>query len=170
MPWTAPERPDPPYLAAERDGLEAWLQYQRATLLTKCAGLTPDQLCERSCPPSTMSLLGLLRHLADVERHWFRRVLQGEDVPHLFYAPDWGDDDAFDGVDPAAADADLAAYAGEVSAARAVAARHTLDDVGHRGGQDVPLRWIYTHLVSEYARHNGHADLLRERIDGATGE
>ncbi len=168
--WTAPRRTDPPYVTDERRGLEAWLEYHRATLLTKCAGLPPEQLAERSCPPSSMSLLGLVRHMADVERNWFRRVLGREDAPYLFYGDDPDDDGAFDRVDPARADDDLRVYEAEVAAARQVAQRHDLDDTGLRRGEDVPLRWIYLHMIEEYARHNGHADLLRERVDGVTGE
>jgi len=167
--WTAPERTDPPFLDAERPALEAWLEYHRATLLTKCAGLDGEQLATRSAPPSSLSLLGLVRHMADVERNWFRRVLSGQDAPGLFWSDDNEDGD-FDDVDPARAEEDLETYRGEVEAARELARDRSLEDTGTRRGQQVSLRWIYLHMIEEYARHNGHADLLRERIDGATGE
>jgi hypothetical protein len=169
-PWTAPERTDPPFRDAERPALEAWIEYHRATLLVKCAGLTAEQLVTRSVPPSTLSLLGLVRHMTEVERSWFRRRLDREDVEPLYY-DDANPDGDFDDLDPARADEDLAAYLAELDAVRAVAARHGLDDVGlTRLGTEVDLRWIYLHMIEEYARHNGHADLLRQCIDGATGE
>jgi hypothetical protein len=167
--WPAPARTEPPFREPERPALEAWLDYERATLLTKCAGLTPEQLVTRSVPPSSLSLLGLVRHMTEVERSWFRRRLDRQDVPFLYCSDDNPDGD-FDDVDPSRADADRAAYEAEVAAARELASRHGLDDVGLRHGKEVDLRWIYLHMIEEYARHNGHADLLRERIDGATGE
>jgi hypothetical protein len=169
-PWTAPIRTDPPFRDPERPALEAWLEYHRATLLVKCAGVTAEQLATRSVPPSTLSLLGLVRHMTEVERSWFRRRLDLQDLPFLYCAEDNWDGD-FDDVDPARADDDLAAFQAELDAVRAVAARHGLDDVGRaRDGAEVDLRWIYLHMIEEYARHNGHADLLRECIDGATGD
>jgi hypothetical protein len=177
-----PERVDPPYHDGERAAVEAWLEYHRTTLLTKCAGLTPEQLGERSVPPSTMSLRGLVRHLTEVERAWFRRVLAGQQAPPLYYGPDDEDGD-FDGVGrgtdhpdtPTAVAAEFAAYVAELEVSRALAAeRASLDELSvggtRRRGEHIPLRWIYLHMIEEYARHNGHADLLRERIDGATGE
>jgi uncharacterized damage-inducible protein DinB len=167
------ERPDPPYVAAERPMLEAWLDFHRMTLRWKCAGLTGAQLATRSVPPSNLSLLGLLRHLAEVERSWFRRTLAGEDAPALYYSDENPDGD-LDDLDPAQVDAALATYDAEVAAARAVAASYdSLDAIGavkRHGVQDVSLRWIFMHMIEEYARHNGHADLLREAIDGMTGE
>ena len=152
--------------------LERWLEYHRATLLVKCAGLTAEQLKERSVPPSSMSLLGLVRHMADVERNWFQRVLAGEDVPGIYWDED-NDDGDFDDVDDADVDADFGTFHTEVARARELAAAvPALDSVGksQRRGNDVSLRWIFVHMIEEYARHNGHADLLRERIDGATGD
>lgn len=162
-------RTEPAFVLGERAMLEAWLDFHRDTLRWKCQGLTADQLRARSVPPSGMSLLGLVRHLAEVERSWFRRVLAGEDAPPRWYDDEHPDGD-FDGVDDADPDEAFAAWADEVEAARAVAARHGLDDTGLRHGEPCSLRWIYVHLIEEYARHNGHADLLRERIDGATGD
>ena len=169
--WPAPHRTDPPFRDPERPALEAWLEYHRATLLRKCAGLTPEQLVTRSAPPSSLSLLGLVRHLTEVERSWFRRRLDRQTELPLLYCSDDNPDGDFDDVDPARADEDRAAYEREVTAARDVTARYWLDDVGLTSrGEEVDLRWIYLHMIEEYARHNGHADVLRERIDGATGE
>jgi hypothetical protein len=176
----APDRVDPPYRDGERAAVEAWLDFHRATLRMKCAGLTPEQLGLRSVPPSTLSLRGLLRHMTEVERSWFRRALAGEQAPPLYYGPDDEDGD-FDAVgrdpdhpDPATAVArELDAFVAECENSRALAAGHdSLDDVGAglRHGQQVSLRWIYLHMIEEYARHNGHADLLRECIDGVTGD
>ena len=167
------ERPDPPYVAAERPMLEAWLDFHRMTLRWKCAGLTGAQLATRSVPPSNLSLLGLLRHLAEVERGWFRETMAGEAVLELYSSEENPDGD-LDDLEPAQVDAALATYDAEVAAARAVAASYdSLDAIGavkRHGVQDVSLRWIFMHMIEEYARHNGHADLLREAIDGMTGE
>jgi hypothetical protein len=167
----ADQRTDPPSVADERTSLEAWLDYHRATLLWKCDGLTPAQLALRSAEPSTMSLLGLVRHMAEVERGWFRQFVAGEDVPDIYNSDDARDAD-FDEVDPARADEDFAIFRAEVEAARAVAGRFDLDHRTHhpRRDADIDLRWVYIHMIEEYARHNGHADLIRERIDGSIGD
>jgi uncharacterized damage-inducible protein DinB len=172
MGWVAPEveRPDPPYAADERSMLEAWLDWHRQTLLGKCSGLSADQLKQRTCVPSSLSLLGLVRHMAEVERSWFQIRVAGRDVGHR-YCSDDNPDGEFDDVEAADAESDFAAFAEDVAAARTVAAEHGLDDTffhTHRR-VDISLRWVYVHMIEEYARHNGHADLLRERIDGATG-
>ena len=135
----------------------------------KCAGLDDAQLKQRSVEPSTLSLLGLVRHMAEVERNWFRRVLNGEDAPGIFY-DDANPDGDFDDVDSADVAADMATWQTEVEHAREVSKDRSLDDTGIRHGKPVSLRWILVHMIEEYARHNGHADLLRERIDGATGD
>jgi uncharacterized damage-inducible protein DinB len=168
---TADQRTETPRVADERTSLDAWLDYHRATLLWKCDGLTPDQLAERSVDPSTMSLLGLVRHMAEVERGWFRQFVGGEDVPDLYGREDAIDAD-FDEVDPARAAEDFAIFRSEVEACRKVAAGFDLDHVTHsqRRDIDVDLRWVYVHMIEEYARHNGHADLIRERIDGTIGD
>jgi hypothetical protein len=168
--WTAPERPEPPYIADERTLLEGFLDWQRATLLVKCADLSPEQLVERASPPSTLSLLGLVRHLAEVERWWFVTDWQ-PDIEEIYCTPENRDAD-FTDTDPAKADDDLAIYLREVTAARTEAARHPLDDVVRKDGsvRQISLRWIYIHMIEEYARHNGHADLIREALDGVTGE
>jgi hypothetical protein len=173
MTWTVPAytRGDEPGRLEERAALEALLDYERDTLLIKCAGLTDAQLKERSVPPSSISLLGLVRHLAAVERWWFRMNLAGEDLEHLFFdETNWNGD--FDDVDSADAEADLATYRAEVEVVRKVAAERSLDArfVNERRTAELDLRWVYLHLIAEYARHLGHADLLRERIDGATGD
>lgn len=163
------DRVDPPYQAEERAMLDSWLEYQRDTLAWKCDGLTDEQLRERSVPPSSMSLIGLVRHMAEVERNWFRRVLSGEDAPGLYYSDDDPDGD-FDNVATATRDEAFAAWQAECDNARTVAAHMELTDVGARRGEEVSLRWVLVHMIEEYARHNGHADLIRERIDGATGD
>jgi uncharacterized damage-inducible protein DinB len=174
--WTAPavDRPQGPNVAEERAAVEGLLEYHRATLLWKCAGLTGEQLKTRAVPPSTMSLLGLVRHMADVERVWFRRRIAGEDIPALY----WGDaspDGDFDEVADADAAADFATYQAEVEAARAVMTGRGYDDTfvnRHRDGTEevIDLRALMLHMIEEYARHNGHADLLRECLDGTTGD
>jgi uncharacterized damage-inducible protein DinB len=153
--------------------LSAWLDWHRATLAVKCDGLSADQLRELSTPPSTLSLLGLVRHMADVERGWFRQVLHGEDVPDVY--PRAQDPDA-DFSDVAAADVGqaFAAWEAECELARAAVAGAESLEIMSSGltgrGNRVSLRWILVHMIEEYARHNGHADLLRERIDGVTGD
>jgi uncharacterized damage-inducible protein DinB len=176
MIWTAPAPPpclEPPTLGAERASYQGWLATHRQTLLWKCAGLTGDQLVEASCPPSILTLLGLVRHMADVERWWLRIVgAQQHDLPHLYWL---GPDPDADLTDLASADpaADLAAYQEECRLGDRAVAGLDLDEVvppARPGRSGRNLRWIYLHLIEEYARHNGHADLLRERIDGATGD
>jgi uncharacterized damage-inducible protein DinB len=117
-----------------------------------------------------MSLLGLVRHMVEVERGWFRRRLCGQDVGHQYVTTD-SPDAEFDEVDDADAAADFAHLAAEVELARSAAAGRALDDTfTHEDGRELTLRWVHLHMIEEYARHNGHADLLRERIDGATGD
>src|SRR4051794_4784808 len=159
----APERRDPPVLADEREMLDSWLDFHRATLLMKCQGLGEEQLKTRSVPPSSLSLLGLVRHMLEVEQSWFLRVFRGEDAPPRYYSDDNPDGD-FDDVDTADAAADIAAYHEMADRCRAAARGLELDSVGVglRRGRQVGLRWIYVHMIEEYARHNGHADLLRE--------
>jgi uncharacterized damage-inducible protein DinB len=174
MTWTAPQtsRVDPPPLGDERTLLDSYLDYHRHTLLWKCSDLTAEQLRMRIVEPSSLSLLGLLRHMAEVERVWFRRRFAGEQLDFLYSDMETNPDGDFDDVDKADAETDHAAYVREVELARAAAAGHSLDETFYhsRMQQDIKLRWVYLHMIEEYARHNGHADLLRERIDGATGE
>src|SRR4051812_22402737 len=163
------ERDEPEFLLPERELLDGWLEYHRSTLRWKCEGLSDDQVKVRSVPPSTMSLLGLVRHMADVERNWFRRVLDGQVAPGIFWSDD-NEEGEFDDVDDADVAADWATYDAEVAEAKRIAATKQLDDDGVRHGKPCSLRWVYTHMIEEYARHNGHADLLRECIDGQTGD
>jgi hypothetical protein len=172
MPWTAPQvtRQDTPHIGGERQMLEAWLDFHRQTLVGKCSGLTADQLRQRTVPPSNLSLLGLIRHMAEVERGWFRRRVGGENVAFLF-SSEADPDGEFDHVDTADAEQDFATYLREIDLARQAAAGRELDETffhSHRHAW-MSVRWVYVHMIEEYARHNGHADLLRERIDGATG-
>jgi uncharacterized damage-inducible protein DinB len=172
MTWTAPEitRQSTPYVAGERQMLEDWLDFQRQTLLSKCSGLTAEQLRQRAASPSTLSLLGLVRHMTDVERAWFRRRIAGEDVGYL-YSSEADPDGEFDRVDSADAEQDFATYLREVESARRAAADRGLDETFYHARHDarMSVRWVYVHMIEEYARHSGHADLLRERIDGTTG-
>jgi uncharacterized damage-inducible protein DinB len=169
---TPEDRTEPPYIGDDRAILTGFLDFHRDTLEWKCAGLTAEQLRERAIPPSTLSLLGLVRHLAEVERGWFRRGIAGEDVGPLFYTDDNPDGD-FDDVDDATDDdveGAFAAWRYEVRRAREIVAAASLDDTFTGRNREFSVRWVLTHMVEEYARHNGHADLLRQRIDGQTGE
>ena len=172
--WTAPQvdRREPDCVATERASLEQWLEYHRETLLLKCSGLTAEKLKLRAVPPSRLSLLGLVRHMLEVERWWFRMHGAGERLGFPYDPDSVGLD--FEDIDRADAQADLAAYRDECDAARAAVAGRSLDDVvpSRRDppGQERDIRWIFVHMIEEYARHNGHADLLREAIDGVTGE
>ena len=172
--WTAPEidRTEPDLVASERTGLEQWLDFHRATLLMKCAGLTASQLKLRPILPSRLSLLGLVRHMVDVERWWFRMHAAGEDIGFTYDPDSVGLD--FEGIADSDARADLAAFRTECEAARAAVAGRDLDDVvpsrGDHPERERDIRWIFIHMIEEYARHNGHADLLREAIDGVTGD
>jgi uncharacterized damage-inducible protein DinB len=165
------ERIDPPLVAQERGMLDAWLDYHRATLAVKCEGLTDDQLRARAVPPSSLSLLGLVRHMGEVERSWFRHVLGGEQAPPRYYSDENPDGD-FDDVAGAGVAEAFGYWRDECAHARErVAAAPSLDVTGTgRRGERYSLRWIMVHMIEEYARHNGHADLLRERIDGAVGD
>jgi hypothetical protein len=172
--WTAaaPQRVEPELVAAERDSLEQWLDYHRATLLKKCAGLDEQQLKARPLAPSGLSLLGLVRHLTEVERWWFQMNAAQLDLEFPYDPEGVGLD--FDDIDTANAAGNVDAYLAECAASRAAVAGLSLEDVvpsrDHRPERARNLRWIYVHMIEEYARHNGHADLLREAIDGQTGE
>ena len=167
--WPTPDRISPAQVSEERDALDAWVDYHRATLLLKCAGLEPDQLVTRASPPSSLSLLGLVRHLTEVEG-WFHDF-DGEPSGD-WYSNDEDPDACFDAVDPSRAEEDLAAYLASVERAREAVKGRALDEISPEpdDGRPVSMRWIYLHMIEEYARHNGHADLLRERIDGTTGD
>ncbi len=163
------EREEPAYVASERQMLEAWLEFHRRTLFLKCDGLDASALKARPVATSKLSLHGLVRHMADVERNWFTRVLlKAPDTPPLFFDIAVDDSELFP-LDDADWDDDLALWRAECDLSREHAARYDLDYTGLRRGKDVSLRWIYNHMIEEYARHNGHADLIREMVDGAVG-
>ncbi|MFD0257336.1 DinB family protein [Kitasatospora indigofera] len=150
--------------------LRAFLDFHRATLAMKCDGLSDEELRRRSSPPSTLSLLGLVRHMAEVERTWFRRVIDAEDVP-LVWSDEVDYQAAYDASTATRSEA-FAAWQAEVEHSRRIeAAAESLDVTGHqpRWGEDVSLRLVMLHMMHEYARHNGHADFLREGIDGVVG-
>lgn len=157
----------------EKAVLADYLDRYRMTLDLKCDGLTPEQLATRSVPPSTLSLLGLVRHMARVEHHWFRRVLEGQpDLPRLYRTDDDPDLDfnGVEGTEEAVVDAWESWYR-EVTHARKVYDEY--DDLGATfdlHGRPTEIRDVIVHLVEEYARHVGHADLLRECLDGRTGQ
>ncbi|MER0448385.1 DinB family protein [Streptomyces sp. Edi4] len=163
-------RTGPPHFGTERETLRAFLDYQRATLAMKCDGLGDEELRRPSMPPSTLSLLGLVRHMAEVERAWFRRVFEDHDVPMV-----WSDKVDFQAAydtTGATADEAFAAWRAEVEHSRRIERdAPSLDLAGHqpRWGEDVSLRMVMPHLILEYGRHNGHADLVREGIDGVVG-
>jgi uncharacterized damage-inducible protein DinB len=167
---TTTERPWPPNIAGERETLRGFLDHHRATLALKCDGLTDEELRRQSVPPSALSLLGLVRHMAEVERAWFRRVVGGEDVP-LVWSDSMDFQVAYDATGATRAEA-FTAWQAEVAHARRIeAAAPDLDLVVHnsRGSEDLSLRTVMLHVILEYGRHNGHADLLREAIDGTVG-
>lgn len=168
---TLGDRVMPPLDADEPGVLAGWLDFHRATLAGKCAGLDERQLRTASVPPSPLTLLGLVQHMAEVERNWFRRVLLGEDAPPIYgaRADPGGDDGGFELHDEVTSDIALAVWEREVARSRSDCADRPLDQGSPFMGGEVTLRWIYAHLIAEYARHNGHADLIRERIDGDTG-
>lgn len=157
--------------AGERDTLTGYLRDYRLTLELKCSGLDAAEMARRSVPPSTLSLLGLVRHLTDVERNWFRRVLAGQDVGWRFRRDDERDA-AFDeaAADPGLVEDAWAAWREEVRfAERFVDEAPDLEVTGTYRGGIISLREVLVHMIEEYARHMGHADLLRERIDGRVG-
>ena len=173
MPWIAPDIERSEHYpqrrnAPEHEMLRDWLDWHRATLLRKCAGLDGDQLATRSVPPSNLSLLGLVRHMSDTERGWIRQAYRGEPVPDLYYRSDAPDAD-IEEADPAGAEEDFERYRAECEAVDAALTGANLDDTYTYGEKTFSLRWTWQHLVEEYARHNGHADLLRQSLDGSTG-
>ena len=163
-------------VSGERDTLISYLRAYRQTLELKCRGLDAAAMAARSVPPSNLSLLGLVRHLAEVESHWFRRVMAGEDAPRI-YRTDEDRDAAFTGAvaDPRVVEHAWTAWRAEVEFADGFLERN--EDLGaiavfeHRGRrEEAALREVLLHMIEEYARHCGHADLLRERIDGRIGQ
>jgi hypothetical protein len=175
MTWTAPPVERTTQLGglgtlSERQMLEGWLRWHRETLLVKSAGLESAQLARTTVEPSSLTLLGLVRHMAEVERWWFRRSFAGEAIGDVFTGPSDGNE-GLDGVHAADAERDFGLFRTEVEACDAAVVGHDLDEtfVSSRGTL-LSLRWIYMMMIQEYGRHNGHADLLRERTDGATGD
>ena len=170
MTWTAPV-PAPVEGAVTGDDrpiLEGYLAWQRSNVLSICAGLTTEQLALRPLPATNLSLLGLVRHLAKVERIWFRQRLTDPGVGPL-YDPALGKDHDFEHIDPADAEKAFAVLEEEWRCSDAVAATYSFDDTFDAGHETWSVRMLYVHLIGEYSRHNGHADLLREHIDGVTG-
>lgn len=168
--WAEDDRPRIPRVAAEREALIAYLEYYRATVEMKCQGLAAEQAGTRSMPPSTMSIHGLVRHLAGVERWWFQQNFERRDIPFLFFTADKPDLD-FDPPSDADFVADLEAWRAECAVSREIVAAHDLDDIARPldWDEDVDLRWLVLRMIAEYAQHCGHLDLLREGIDGRTG-
>ena len=164
-------RPQPPETGGERDMLTVWLDYQRATLLWKCEGLEGEDLARQGVPPSSLSLLGIVRHMDLVEWHWFDHIFTGSANPPPMSTDEERDED-FNELDPQRAMADIEHFQARCDVSRSIAAAaHGLDALARSTGRGtVSLRWIMIHMIEEYARHNGHADLLREQIDGAVGE
>jgi uncharacterized damage-inducible protein DinB len=160
----------PPSIGGEREMLRAFLDYHRATLAMKCDGLTDAELREQSMPPSTLSLLGLVRHMAEVERTWFRRLFEDRDAPMV-----WSDQTDFQAAYDASASTRAEAFGAweaEVENSRRIErAALSLDLAGYqpRWEEDVSLRMVMVHVLLEYGRHNGHADFLREGVDGTVG-
>jgi uncharacterized damage-inducible protein DinB len=164
-------RPEPPLSGDERAMVTVWLDYQRATLLWKCDGLDGADLARRGVPPSPLSLLGLVRHMTLVEWSWFDHIFDGSDVPEPISTTEDVDAD-FNDLRPEEAEADLERFRRQCDVSRAiVAGADSLDELAASTARGAfSLRWIMIHMIEEYARHNGHADLLRELIDGAVGE
>jgi uncharacterized damage-inducible protein DinB len=163
-------RSEPAYVLDERAMLEGWLEFHRTTLLIKCEGLDDAARKARPVPTSLLSLHGLVRHMAEVERGWFRRALLDDpDAPDVWASSSAVEDGELVHLDNADWNEDVVTWQDECEASRRSAAPLALDDTGTREGEPCSLRWIYNHMIEEYARHNGHADLIRELVDGAVG-
>ncbi len=169
LPENIAPRIEPDGHGNERRSLDGWIAYHRATLLMKCGGLTQAQLTLRSVAPSRLTLLGLVRHMTEVERGWFRIQAAQEHVEFPYSTNENPDADLLD-VDGADASRDIALYVEECKRAQSAVDVVELDTIIHRNGRWFDVRWIYHHMIEEYARHNGHADLLRECVDGADGD
>lgn len=169
MTWTAPEvtLPDGPLTGEDRPMLEGFLAWHRALLQHKCAGLTGEQLALRSVPPSNLSLLGLVRHMAKVERKWFRELIAGQELEPM-YDPALGKDADFEDLDPARAQADYERLLEECRLAEEVLAAASYEQTIESKMGVMSVRAVVVHMIEEYAQHSGHADLLRECVDGTT--
>jgi len=169
--WTAHEYvlPEEPFAGAERPILDGFLDRYRASFLNRCSALTAEQLAERSAPPSNLSLIGIARHLTDVELNYFRRRWGGQEIASYYASEDRPDAD-FEDASPATAERDLQRLVAEQEAARLAVAGMPLEEifVNPRWGE-MSLRWAFIHMIGEYAGHTGQADLIRERIDGKAG-
>jgi hypothetical protein len=167
--FEAPERPHIPFNGPEPLQLESWLDFYRATMLEKCSGLNAAQLKERPVATSALSLLGIVRHMTFVEQVWFESTFAGLDTLD-YYKTDDRDAD-FNDLESDSVETVFDLYERVLRVSRDLAADHDLDEMAKkpRRGRDVDLRWIYVHMIEEYARHCGHADLIRELIDGTTG-
>jgi uncharacterized damage-inducible protein DinB len=165
-----PRRTEPAGVLTEREMLEGWLEYHRTTLLLKCEGVDDDARRIRPVGTSILSLHGLVRHMAEVERSWFHRTFVDPDVDYI-YVDDADEDADLYPLDHADWESDLATWQAECETSRRLAAGRGLDEshVRHNDGRQYSLRWIYLHMIEEYARHNGHADLIRELVDGDVG-
>jgi Protein of unknown function (DUF664) len=161
-------RPDPPAVAGEKETLVGFLDFERATLRWKCDGLTPNQLATAAIEPSTLTLHGLVRHLTEVELGWFVGTFTDDQVVYPYSSFERPDGE-WELAGATYAD-DLRRYDEALARARAVIDDLDPGTIGNDKGRPCTLRWVLAHLIEEYARHNGHADLLRERIDGSTGE
>jgi uncharacterized damage-inducible protein DinB len=165
-----PRRQDQP-TRGERDCLVGYLEHYRRTLALKCEGLDAEELGRRSVPPSALSLLGLVRHMARVEHSWFRRIIEGNPgLPRLFQGEGEDSGFGFGTVDDQLVDEAFELWRTEMAHAREVLDRSDLDTVVDVHGEATEVRDIIVHMIEEYARHCGHADLLRECIDGRTGQ
>ncbi|MFW3470348.1 DinB family protein [Streptomyces microflavus] len=167
---TDDHRVGPPSFGSERETLRAFLDYHRATLAMKCEGLTDEQLREKSMEPSALSLLALVRHMAEVERAWFRRTFEDDDAP-MVWSEKVDFQAAYDASASTRAEA-FTAWEAEVETSRRIEREAgSLDLAGYqpRWGEEVSLRMVMVHVLLEYGRHNGHADLLREGVDGTVG-
>jgi hypothetical protein len=166
----AANRPEPPITGGEGPMLTAWLEYQRSTLLWKCDSLEGDQLVRPAVPPSPLTLLGLVRHMTYVEWYWFAHLFTGSSDPSPFSLEEDPDAD-FNDLRPSAAAADFDGFTRQCEVSRVILGNAPgLDSVAASPDRPVSLRWIMIHMIEEYARHNGHADLLREQVDGSVGE
>jgi hypothetical protein len=166
-----PVRKGPVSSGAEREQIESWLDYYRSTLVLKCVGLSFEQLTTAAVAPSTLTLLGILRPMTRVEQSWLQRTFAGL-APVAVYETEGDPDSDFNDLTNASLDDVEGLYWRTCERSRELCAGHGLDEVARRTrpGREVDLRWIYIHLIEEYARHCGHADLLRESIDGQTGD
>jgi Protein of unknown function (DUF664) len=164
------DRPEPPITGDERSMLAVWLDYQRSTMLWKCDSLDGAELVRAGIPPSPLTLLGLVRHMTYVEWHWFVHVFAGSPAPPPISLE--GDPDAdFNDLRASAAAADIDRFQLQCDVSRAIGQNAAdLECVAASPDRPVSLRWIMIHMIEEYARHNGHADLLRELVDGSVGE